>query len=107
MYKTKLYISGITEYLQDIVDQGDGTQEDIAKAKELIDNVLNNLPQDPEEKKEPAPQREMREAEVKKVRKRVSMKALLPLKKAEVAEHEKKPPEAGAPSRRPGMGVDD
>ena len=123
-------VSGITEYLQDIVDQGDGTQEDIAKAKELIDklaeykplakveereeqnynmidNVLNNLPQDPEEKKEPAPQREMREAEVKKVRKRVSMKALLPLKKAEVAEREKKPPEASAPSRRPSMGVDD
>ena len=67
-------VSGITEYLQDIVDQGDGTQEDIAKAKELIDklaeykplakveereeqnynmidNVINNLPQDPEEKK--------------------------------------------------------
>ena len=123
-------VSGITEYLQEIVDQGDGTQEDIAKAKELIDklaeykplakveereeqnynmidNVINNLPQEPEEKKEPAPQREMREAEVKKVRKRVSMKALLPLKKAEVAEREKKPPEASAPSRRPGMGVDD
>ena len=46
----------------------------------MIDNVINNLPQDPEEKKEPAPQREMRETEVKKVRKRVSMKALLPLK---------------------------
>ena len=27
----------------------------------MIDNVINNLPQDPEEKKEPAPQREMRE----------------------------------------------
>ena len=86
----------------------------LAKAEEweeqnynMIDNVINNLPQDPEEKKEPAPQREMREAEVKKVRKRVSMKALLPLKKAEVAEREKKPPEASAPSRRPGMGVDD
>ena len=39
--------------------------------------------------------------------KRVSMKVLLPLKKAEVAEREKKPPEASAPSRRPGMGVDD
>ena len=49
----------------------------------MIDNVINNLPQDSEEKKEPAPQREMRETEVKKVRKRVSMKALLPLKKAE------------------------
>ena len=73
----------------------------------MIDNVLNNLPQDPEEKKEPAPQREMREAEVKKVRKRVSMKALLPLKKAEVAEREKKPPEVNAPSKRPSMGVDD
>ena len=73
----------------------------------MIDNVINKLPQDPEEKKEPAPQREMRETEVKKVRKRVSMKALLPLKKAEVAEREKKPPEASAPSRRPGMGVDD
>ena len=35
------------------------------------------------------------------------IKALLPLKKAEVAEREKKPPEAGAPSRRPSMGVDD
>ena len=121
---------GITSYLQEIVDQEDGLPEDLEKAKELlaklaeykplakveereeqnynmIDNVLNNLPQDPEEKKEPAPQREMREAEVKKVRKRVSMKALLPLKKAEVAEREKKPPEASAPSRRPGMGVDD
>ena len=73
----------------------------------MIDNVLNNLPQDPEEKKEPAPQREMREAEVKKVRKRVSMKALLPLKKAEVAEREKKTPEVNAPSKRPSMGVDD
>ena len=31
----------------------------------------------------------------------------LPLKKAEVAEREKKPPEASTPSRRPGMGVDD
>ena len=40
----------------------------------MIDNVINNLPQDPEEKKEPAPQREMRIAEVKKVRKRVSTK---------------------------------
>jgi len=49
----------------------------------------------------------MREAEVKKVRKRVSMKALIPLKKAEVVERKKKPPEANAPSRRPGMGVDD
>ena len=73
----------------------------------MIDNVLNNLPQDPEEKKEPAPQREMREAKVKKVRKRISMKALLPLKKAEVAEREKKPPEVNAPSKRPSMGVDD
>ncbi len=73
----------------------------------MIDNVINNFPQDPEEKKEPAPQREMREAEVKKVRKRVSMKALLPLKKAEAAEREKKPPEASAPIRRLGMGVDD
>ena len=73
----------------------------------MIDNVINNLPQDPEEKKEPAPQREMRDAEVKKVRKRVSMKALLYLKKAEVAEREKKPPEASGPSSRPGMGVDD
>jgi len=76
-------VSGIMEYLRDIVDQGDGTQEDIAMAKELIeklaeykplarveereeqnynmiDNVINNLPQNPEEKKEPAPQKEMR-----------------------------------------------
>ena len=120
----------ISDVLQEILADEDGTAEDQRKAKELIDklaeykplakveereeqnynmidNVINNLPQDPEEKKEPAPQREMREAEVKKVRKRVSMKALLPLKKAEVAEREKKHPEAGAPSRRPGMGVDD
>ena len=123
----------ITVFLQGIIDECQDepdTSEDVRKAKELIDklaeykplakveereeqnynmidNVLNNLPQDPEEKKEPAPQREMREAEVKKVRKRVSMKALLPLKKAEVAEREKKPPEASTPSRRPGMGVDD
>jgi len=120
----------ISDVLQGILADEDGTAEDQRKAKELIDklaeykplakveereeqnynmidNVINNLPQDPEEKKEPAPQREMREAEVKKVRKRVSMKALLPLKKAEVAEREKKPPEASAPSRRPGMGVDD
>ena len=123
-------VSGITEYLQDIVDQGDGTQEDIAKAKELIDklaeykplakveereeqnynmidNMLNNLPQDPEEKKEPAPQKEMRISEHKKVRKRVSMKKLLAEKKVEVAEREKKPPEVGAPTKRPSMGVDD
>ena len=68
------------------------TSEDVRKAKELIDklaeykplakveergeqnynminNVLNNLPQDPEEKKEPAPQKEMRISEHKKVRK--------------------------------------
>ena len=121
---------GITSYLQDIVDQQDGLPEDIEKAKELIaklaeykplakveereeqnynmiDNVLNNLPQDPEEKKEPAPQKEMRMAEVKKVRKRVSMKELLPKKIAEAAEREKKPSEVGAPSKRPSMGVDD
>lgn len=123
----------ITVFLQGIIDECQDepdTSEDVRKAKELIDklaeykplakveereeqnynmidNVLNNLPQNPEEKKEPAPQREMREAEVKKVRRRVSMKALLPLKKAEVAEREKKPPEASTPSRRPGMGVDD
>ena len=120
----------LTAYLQSIVDQGDGSAEDIEKAKELIakfaeykplakveereeqnynmiDNVLNNLPQDPEEKKEPAPQKEMRVSEVKKVRKRVSMKALLAEKKAEVAEREKKPPEVNAPSKRPSMGVDD
>ena len=112
----------ISDVLQEILADEDGTAEDQRKAKELIDklaeykplakveerkeqnynmidNVINNLPQDPEDKKEPAPQREMREAEVKKVRKRVSMKALLLLKKAEVAEREKKPPEASAPSR--------
>lgn len=120
----------INEVLQEILTDDDGTAEDQRKAKELIDklaeykplakveereeqnfnmidNVLNNLPQDPEEKKEPAPQKEMRIAEVKKVRKRVSMKKLLPQKMAEAAEREKKSPEAGAPSRRPGMGVDD
>ena len=73
----------------------------------MIDNVLNNLPQDPEEKKEPAPQKEMRISEHKKVRKRVSMKKLLAEKKVEVAEREKKPPEVGTPSKRQGMGVDD
>lgn len=120
----------ISDVLHEILADEDGTAEDQRKAKELIDklaeykplakveereeqnynmidNVINNLPQDPEEKKEPAPRREMRETEVKKVRKRVSMKALLPLKKAEVVEREKKPPEASAPSRRSGMGVDD
>lgn len=121
---------GITSYLQEIVDQEDGLPEDLEKAKELlaklaeykplakveereeqnynmIDNVINNLPQDPEEKKEPAPQREMRMEERKKARKRVSMKALLPVKIAEAAEREKKPPEAGVPSKSPSMGVDD
>ncbi len=67
----------IREVLQGIIDDQDGTVEDQRKAKELIDklagykplakveereeqnynmidNVLNNLPQDPEEKKEPA-----------------------------------------------------
>ena len=120
----------LTAYLQSIVEQGDGSAEDIEKAKELIaklaeykplakveereeqnynmiDNVINNLPQDPEEKKEAAPQKEMRVTEVKKVRQRVSMKALLAEKKAEVAEREKKPPEVNAPSKRPSMGVDD
>ena len=65
---------GITSYLQEIVDQEDGLPEDLEKAKELmaklaeykplakveereeqnynmIDNVLNNLPQDPEERR--------------------------------------------------------
>ena len=93
----------ISEVLQGILADEDGTAEDRRKAKELI----NNLPQNPEEKKEPAPQREMRETEVKRVRKRVSMKALLPLKKADVAEREKKPPETSAPCRRPCMSVDD
>ena len=51
--------------------------------------------------------KEMRTAEVKKVRKRVSMKKLLAEKKVEVAEREKKPPEVNAPSKRPSMGVDD
>ena len=123
----------ITEFLQGIIDEWQDepdTSEDVRKAKELIDklaeykplakveereeqnynmidNVLNNLPQDPEEKKEPAPQREMRMEERKKARKRVSMKALLPVKIAEAAEREKKPPEAGTPSKRPSMGVDD
>ena len=123
----------ITEFLQGIIDEWQdepNTSEDVWKAKELIDklaeykplakveereeqnynmidNVLNNLPQDPEEKKEPAPQKEMRISEHKKVRKRVSMKKLLAEKKVEVAEREKKPPEVGAPTKRPSMGVDD
>ena len=65
---------GITSYLQEIVDQEDGLPEDLERAKELmaklaeykplakveereeqnynmIDNVLNNLPQDPEERR--------------------------------------------------------
>ena len=126
--------AGNTDYiydgLRDIIDECDDQPEYAEKAKELIkkldeykplakveereeqnynmiDNVLNNLPKDPEEKKEPAPQKVMRIAEVKKARKRVSMKKLLPQKIAEAAEREKKPPEASAPSRRPGMGVDD
>ena len=73
----------------------------------MIDNVLNNLPRDSEEKKEPAPQKEMRISEHKKVRKRVSMKKLLAEKKVEVAEREKKPHEVGVPTKRQGMGVDD
>ena len=123
----------ITEFLQGIIDEWQDepdTSEDVRKAKELIDklaeykplakveereeqnynmidNVLNNLPQDPEEKKEPAPQKEMRISEHKKVRKRVSMKKLLAEKKVEVAEREKKPPEVSAPTKRPSMGVDD
>lgn len=123
----------ITEFLQGVIDEWQDepdTSEDVRKAKELfdklaeykplakveereeqnynmIDNVLNNLPQDPEEKKEPAPQKEMRISEHKKVRKRVSMKKLLAEKKVEVAEREKKPPEVGAPTKRPSMGVDD
>ena len=120
----------IYDGLRDIIDECDDQPEYAEKAKKLIkkqdeykplakveereeqnynmiDNVLNNLPQDPEEKKEPAPQKEMRMAEVKKVRKRVSMKKLLAEKKVEVAEREKKPPEVGAPSKRPSMGVDD
>ena len=126
--------SGNTGYiydgLHDIIEGGGDSPEYAEKAKELIkkldeykplakveereeqnynmiDNVLNNLPQDPEEKKEPAPQKEMRIAEQKKVHKRVSMKKLLAEKKAEVAEREKKPPEVGAPSKRPSMGMDD
>ena len=120
----------ISDVLQGILADEDGTAEDQRKAKELIDklaeykplakveereeqnynmidNVLNNLPQDPEEKKEPAPQKEMRIAEVKKVRKRVSMKKLLPQKMAEAAEREKKPPEVSALGKHPSMGVDD
>ncbi len=120
----------IKEFLQGIVEEEDGMPEDIARAKELleklaeykplakveereeqnynmIDNVLNNLPQDPEEKKEPAPQKEMRVAEIKKVRKRVSMKEKLAEKKAEVAERDRKPPEVAKTTKRPGMGVDD
>ena len=123
----------ITVFLQGIIDEWQDepdTSEDVRKAKELIDklaeykplakveereeqnynmidNVLNNLPQDPEEKKEPAPQKEMRISEHKKVRKRVSMKKLLAEKKVEVAEREKKPPEVGTPTKRQGMGVDD
>lgn len=120
----------ISDVLQGILADEDGTAEDQRKAKELIDklaeykplakveereeqnynmidNVINNLPQDPEEKKESAPQKEMRMSEVKKVRKRVSMKKLLAEKKVEVAEREKKPLEVGAPSKRPSMGVDD
>ena len=126
--------AGNTDYiydgLRDIIEECDDQPEYAEKARELIkkldeykplakveereeqnynmiDNVLNNLPQDPEEKKEPKPQKEIRVAEVKKVRKRVSMKVLLAEKKAEVAEREKKPPETGAPKRCPSMGVDD
>ena len=82
-------------------------EEMVEQNYNMIDNMINNLPKDPEEKKEPKPEKEMRIAEVKKVRKRVSMKALLSEKKAEVAAREKKLPEVGEPSKSPSMGVDD
>ena len=47
-------------------------EEMVEQNYNMIDNVINNLPQDPEEKKEPAPQKEMRTAEVKKVRTGIS-----------------------------------
>lgn len=82
-------------------------EEQVEQNYNMIDNVINNLPQDPEEKKEPAPQKVMRIKEHKKVRKRVSMKKKLAEKKAEVAERDGKAPELQKAVKSPNMGVDD
>ena len=82
-------------------------EEQVERNYNMIDNVINNLPQDPEEKKEPAPQKVMRIEEHKKVRKRVSMKKKLAEKKAEVAERDGKAPEPQKAVKSPNMGVDD
>ena len=111
---------GVVDYLKDLIRENDNP-ETVAQAKEylkkideykplakveelveqnynMIDDRINNLPPDPEEKKEPAPQKTMRIEEHKKVRKRVSMKAKIEEKKAIIAqnggapEQDKKPP---------------
>jgi hypothetical protein len=82
-------------------------EEQVEQNYNMIDNVINNLPQDPEEKKEPTPQKVMRIEEHKKIRKRVSMKEKLAEKKAEIAERDSKPPEAQKVVKSQGMGVDD
>lgn len=82
-------------------------EEQVEQNYNMIDNVINNLPKDPEEKKEPTPQKVMRIEEHKKIRKRVSMKEKLAEKKAEIAERDSKPPEAQKVVKSQGMGVDD
>ena len=82
-------------------------EEQVEQNYNMIDNMINNLPQDPEEKKEPAPQKVMRIEEHKKVRKRVSMKKKLAEKKAEVTERDGKAPEPQKAVKSPNMGVDD
>ena len=82
-------------------------EEQVEQNYNMIDNMINNLPQDPEEKKEPAPQKVMRIEEHKKVRKRVSMKKMLAEKKAEVAERDGKAPEPAKTVKNKGIGEDD
>lgn len=72
----------------------------LAKVKEIeeknynmIDNMINNLPQKPDEKKEPTPQKIMRIEAERKIRKRVSMKEKLKEKKTEIEGRDSKPPE--------------
>ena len=66
----------------------------------IIDNVSNNLPKNPEEKV-------IRIGEHKKTRQRVSMKEKLTEKKAEIAARDGKSPEAQKANKPKGMGVDD
>ncbi len=106
----------IKEFLQGIIDEEDGSTEDQRKAKELlqklseykplakveeqleenynqIDNQLSNIPPDPDEKKEPKHEKEMRIDEHKKARKRISMKEKIAEKKAIISAGEGGAPE--------------